>query len=252
VSSHEELRASLGEAMSGPGSVIATADRLCHACVDLLHVDGASITLLHDGASQGTFGSSGELSKKLDELQFTYGVGPCIDSVRDGAPVLVEDLCDPREQRWPVYSGAAVDLGVRAVYALPIVLANTYVGALDLYGHDPGPLLGDSLIGALLAAELAALPLLDLLSAGTAGSDIDDEDVHGWDRLAMLSRVEVYQATGMLMGQLSCSAPEALIRLRAHAFAEGMTASQVAWAIIDRRIVLEPDHDPEEEAEVRP
>lgn len=239
--SHDEIRASLGEAIGGTGSGSVTADRLCHACVRLLRVDGASISVMNEGTSQGTFGSSGALSKQLDELQFTFGTGPCIDSVRQGRPVLVEDLRDPYETRWPVYAAAVVDLGVRAVYALPIVLANSYVGALDLYRHAAGPLLGDSLIGGLLAAELAALPLLDLLTADAGTADTDDEDDSGWDRLASLSRVEVYQATGMLMGQLGVGAPEALIRLRGHAFAQGLTASQVAWEIIERRLVLQPD-----------
>jgi hypothetical protein len=247
--SHHELRASFEMALGGSGSVLA--DRLCHACVQLLEVDGASISLMHDGASQGTFGSSGPLAKQLDELQFTLGVGPCVDAVRQGGPVLVPDLDDPRDQRWPLYAGAVVDLGVRAVYALPIVLANSYVGALDLYRHTAGPLLGDSLIGGLLAAELAALPLLDLLSAGTDTDTVtDDENDRGWDQLASLSRVEVYQATGMLMGQLGVNAPGALIRLRAHAYAHGLTASQVAWAIVERRLVLQLDDDHDADGDV--
>jgi hypothetical protein len=152
VVSQDEMRARLGEAIGGVGSGSVTADQLCHACVRLLNVDGASISLMNDGTSQGTFGSSGALSKQLDELQFTFGVGPCIDSVRQGGPVLVNDLGDPGDQRWPVYAAAVVDLGVRAVYALPILVANSYVGALDLYRHTAGPLLGDSLVGGLLAA----------------------------------------------------------------------------------------------------
>jgi GAF domain/ANTAR domain len=241
VVTHQQMRDSLGEAIGGTGSGSATVDRLCDACVRLLNVDGASISLMHDGTTQGTFGSSGALSEQLDELQFTFGVGPCIDAVRQGGPVLIEDLGDPGETRWPAYAEAVVNLGVRAVYALPVMLANSYVGALDLYRHAPGPLLGDSLIGALLAAELAALPLLDLLSPDVDALNAADEDDQGWDRLASLSRVEVFQATGMLMGQLDCGPPEALIRLRAHAFANGLTASQVAWSVVERHLVFEPD-----------
>jgi len=242
VVSHADLRASLGEAMGSAEPALSMADRLCAACVRLLEVDGASISLMLEGANQGTFGSSGELGQQLDEFQFTFGEGPCLDAVRWGGPVLVEDLQDPTEQRWPAYAEAVLGLGVRAIYAMPISAANSYVGALDLYRHQPGPLLGNPLIGALMAAELAAVPLLDLM-AGAADWASAAEDDGPWDQLASLARVEVYQATGMVMGQLSLGPAEALVRLRAHAFAHSLTASQVAWEIVERRLSLASDGD---------
>jgi GAF domain len=239
--SHAEMRNVLGEAVGSGDPDLSMADRLCHACVRLLDVDGAAISVMLEGSTQGTIGSSGELSRQLDELQFTFGEGPCRDAVRRGAPVIAENLADPGEQRWLAYAGSALGLGVRAVYALPISLANSFVGALDLYRHRPGPLEGDSRLGGLMAAELAVLPVLALMSADTdllAAADRHEP----WDQLASLARVEVYQATGMLMGQLGVGPAEALVRLRAHAFAHDLTASRVAWLIVDRQLSLEPDH----------
>jgi ANTAR domain len=220
---------------------MSTADRLCHACVDLLEVDGAAISLMVDGSSQGTFGSSDGLSRQLDEFQFTFGEGPCMDAVR-GGPVFAANIADVAETRWPAFVGSAVGLGVGAVFALPISLANSYVGALDLYRHKPGPLLGNSLLGGLMAADLAALPLLDMISAEAALA-ASGRDEPAWKQLAALARVEVYQATGMVMAQLGLGPAEALARLRAHAFAHGRTASQVAWSIVERELSLEPDND---------
>lgn len=57
-----------------------------------------------------------------------------------------------------------------------------------------------------------------------------------------MERVEVYQATGMLIGALNVDPTEALVRLRAHAFAHDMTAAEVAWEIVERRLPLDtPD-----------
>ena len=95
--------------------VLAAADRLCEACVDLLDVDGASISLIKDGGTQGTFGSSGDTSRALDELQFTYGQGPCIDAVASGRPVIAEDLDSPVEDRWP----ALTEVTVPAAHFVP-------------------------------------------------------------------------------------------------------------------------------------
>ena len=168
---------------------------------------------------------------------FTFGEGPCLDAVRWGRPVLVSDFEAPGAQRWPASGRALLDAGVRAVYALPVMISRDPVGALDLFSTRPGSISDESLDGGLWAAELAALPLLDLMT-----SEVDweaaAEDGDGWEQLASLQRVEVYQATGMIVGGLDVDPAEALVRLRAYAFARGLTASEAAWAIVERRVVL--------------
>lgn len=235
----DRMRAALGQAVAGSGSSLAAADRLCRACVDVLTVDGASISLLHNGASQGTVGASGDLSRRLDELQFTFGEGPCYESARSAGVVLVPDLADPAEQRWPAFSAAVLESGVRAVYALPVSAATAPIGVLDLFRSAPGLPSAQDLSGGLLAAKLAALPLLDLLGGQQERDRGPDQDAVS--ELAALERVEVYQATGMLISALGVDANEALVRLRAHAMATDQTASEVARAIIERRLMLDRD-----------
>ena len=237
MNARDRLRRDLGAAMATADPGLSAADRLCVACVDLLRVDGAAISLINSGEPMGTFGSSGELSRRLDELQFTYGEGPCMDAVSSGRPVLAADVGDHREQRWPAFSRAVLDSGVRAVFALPVTVAHTTVGALDLFCNEPGPLSEDRLHGGLWAAELASLPLLDLMTADVDWPTVG-EGAGGWEQLASLERVEVYQATGMIIGHLDVDAAEALVRLRAYAFAQGLTASEAAWAIVERRVSL--------------
>ena len=53
-----------------------------------------------------------------------------------------------------------------------------------------------------------------------------------------MSRAEVSQATGMLVAQLEVEPAEALVRLRAHAYATGRSATDVARDILDRRLRL--------------
>jgi hypothetical protein len=235
-----QWRAELGAAIDGADSALAAADLLCLACVDLFEIDGASISLTFEGSTRGTFGSSGELSRHLDELQFTFGEGPCLDAVRDGGPVLVADLDDPSEQRWPAFRGALLESGVNAVFALPVRIANDHIGALDLFRHERGSLTERELTGGLLAAELAAVPLLNLMT-----DDVDwygaGQGDDGWEQLASLERTEVYQATGMIVGASEVGATEALVRLRAYAFSHNMTASEVAWDIVERRLRLDSD-----------
>jgi hypothetical protein len=145
VAARERLRAELGAALAGAGGPLSAADRLCHACVELLEVVGAAVSLMHEGSSHGTFGSSGEMSRRLDEFQFTFGEGPCLDAMRSGRPVLVGDFEAPDAQRWPAFGRAMLDAGVRAVYALPVMISRDPVGALDLFSTRPGSMSDEGL-----------------------------------------------------------------------------------------------------------
>ncbi len=206
----------------------------------LLDIDAAAISLVFDGAASGTLGSSGEHARTYDELQFTLGEGPCLDSVALRAPVLVADLAELEESRWPIYGPAMLSHQIRGVFAMPVLVAGEYVGALDLFRVKPGQLDGNHLIGAVAAAELAGIPLLDLL-----GDDLqaaaNDPDSDAWAELNALSRAEVSQATGMLVAQLDVEPAEALLRLRAHAYATGQSATDIARDILEWRLVLGDD-----------
>jgi hypothetical protein len=248
----EAIRAQLNAAVAGAPPGIPAANALCVASVGLFGVDGAAVSMVYEGASRGTFGSSSEASRRLDEYQFTFGEGPCLDAVATREWVLVPDLDSPDERRWPAFAGAVLDDGIRGVFALPIMVTSMCVGALDLFRDAPGPMGDDQLAGATMAAHLASLTLLDLMAGDVPGYDPDSDsdpdpdaaEEDGWGRLAELDRIEVYQATGMLISQLDVGPAEALVRLRAHAIATGQTASQVARAILERGLELErDDHD---------
>lgn len=230
----DQLRAAMGE-QRGPGA----ADRLCQACVRLLGIDAAAISLVFDGAHIGTLGASTAAARNYDEEQFTLGEGPCLDAVARRRPVTVIDLAEPGENRWPAWGPAMLAHQIRGVYAMPILVAGDYVGALDLFQNTPVALTVDQVIGIVAAAELAQIPLLDLLdhsmaeTVATPGSD-------AWDELNTLTRAEVSQATGMVMAQLHIEAPAALVRLRGHAYATGRSVTDVARDILDHRLRLDP------------
>jgi ANTAR domain len=185
-------------------------------------------------------GSSGASARLYDELQFTLGEGPCLDSVALRAPILVTDLANASDVRWPAYGPAILAYRIRSIFAIPVVLAGEYVGALDLFRAQPGELAGEHLAGAIVAAELAGIPLLDLMDSDLRAA-VNDPDSNAWAEFNVLSRAEVSQATGMLVAELEVEPAEALVRLRAHAYATGRSATDVARDILDRRLKLEDD-----------
>ena len=206
----------------------------------LFGVDGAAISLVFSGVTSGTFGSSNAAARDYDELQFTIGEGPCLDSVSTRGPVLVPDLAKSDFIRWPLYRPALLDKKIRGVFAIPVVLAGEFIGALDLFKTQPGELRVDQLAGAVIAAELAGAPLLDLMHSDLQAA-VNDPYSSAWADLNALSRTEVSQATGMIVAQLGVEPAEALVRLRAHAYATNRSATDVARDILDRRLRLEAD-----------
>ena len=78
---------------------------------------------------------------------------------------------------------------IRGVYAMPVVVAGQYVGALDLFRSDPDLLDAEQLAGALVAAELVKIPLLDLLAEDMQAA-VGDPDSDSWAELTTLSRAE--------------------------------------------------------------
>jgi hypothetical protein len=149
--------------------------------------------------------------------------------------VLVPDISDGAIRRWPVYAPAILDAGIRAVFAFPLQVGAARLGALDVFRVRPGPLSRTELGQAFTFAEQAVTMLLDGQERAVDGPD-------GLDG-AIENRAELFQAQGMVMVQLRVTLAEALTRIRAYAYAEDRRLSEVAAAIVARRLRF--DRDPE-------
>lgn len=223
------------EAVLGPlhdvddGSVF---DELCRGCVREFAITGAGVTVIVDGSPQGALGVSDELSRRVEELQFTFGEGPCVDASRTRQAVVEPRLADALS-RWPVFAPEAVKAGVEAVFAIPLQLGEASFGALDLYRDTPGPLAAGELSDAKAIADGAVVMMLALQGAsapGTLPPALDDMAEY---------RAVVHQAVGMISVQLSVSVDEALVALRARAFQTGIAIGDLATDIVARRTRLD-------------
>lgn len=234
----DRVREHLTAAIGGVRRGRAVADGLCTALVGSLNVDGAALAIsVNDGQISRSLGTSGPLSSELIELQFMLGEGPCLEAATSLIAVMATNLSGAWAAQWPTFAGAASRLDVGAVFALPVAVAKFPIGALFLHRHRPGQLTDAELTGAFFAAELAALPILDVMRMDLQLA-VEDDTSPAWDELASLTRSEVYQAAGVLIAQLGVSPTEALVRLRAHAFAYGKSTSQAAYDILEHRVRL--------------
>ncbi|MFJ9376160.1 GAF and ANTAR domain-containing protein [Streptomyces sp. NPDC101455] len=209
---------------------------LCRTCVSLLPVaSGLSVSVMADEADLGVvLCASDGVAARLAEIQYTLGEGPSREAVRLRMPVFATDLtCAPDTRRWPLFSTQAARAGAGAAFSLPLAGAGNTLGTLDLYKDAPGSLSGAHLRAAQLVADAVALAVIALDHASP-----DPEGVVTWLAGAEADHEEVHHATGMIMVHLGVSAEEALLRLRARAFAQGRTAAEVARAVVDRTLDL--------------
>jgi len=209
---------------------LALIERVAVACVQSTSVDGTGVSLVTPQGNRGIVFATNTVSGKLEELQLSLGDGPCVDAATSGNPVLLDDLRDVGEGvslRWPAFLSEAAGMGVRSVFALPLSIGAIALGTMDLYRSTPGPLQPAQLSAALLAADSMAVALLGL-NEGHSRLDDDNSD---WSP----HLVAVHQAAGMMRIQLGVDIQEALIRLRATAFAEQRSINELAGDVVANR-----------------
>jgi len=199
---------------------------LVHGCARALPVSGVGLALMTEGGPAGTVAATDGPALELEELQYTLGEGPCVDASRSGRPVLQPDLAATAPHRWPAFAGGALAAGVAAVFAFPLRVGAIRVGVLDLYRATPGPLSAEHLREALSYADAATMLLLHLQTRARS-------DGFAPDALAVLDdRAEVHQATGVVSVQAGVALAEAIVLLRARAYAEQRPVGDLARDVL--------------------
>src|SRR3954447_1237112 len=90
---------------------------LVRLCARALPVSGVGLALMTDDGPAGTVAASDDGALQLEELQFTQGLGPCVDASRPGRPGLTPDLVSTSPGTWPQFGAGADAAGLRAVFA---------------------------------------------------------------------------------------------------------------------------------------
>ncbi|MGJ7441731.1 GAF and ANTAR domain-containing protein [Aquipuribacter sp. MA13-6] len=227
---------------SGQGSGADLPQRLVDACAAALPVSGVGMVLMTDAGPVGVVAASDGPATVMEDLQFTLGVGPCVDASGSGRPVLVADLAHVGPQRWPPFAAGALEAGIRAIFAYPLRVGAIRLGVLDLYRDTSGPLGEAEHRVALDYADAATAVLLHLQSrTPVPGSDDGDGDEVLVD--VVNQRAEVHQASGMVAVQRDVGLPEALVLLRARAYATGRPVLDLARDVVARRVSFAGDDD---------
>jgi GAF domain-containing protein len=205
------------------------APTLCSTCASLVGLRGAAIVVVTDGAHRVVLCSSNATASVLEDLQTTLGEGPGIDAYRRGVPVVEDDLAHSGRSQWLAFAEPALEAGAAAVFAFPLRVGAVPLGALT-FSHDrPGRLSDDQYADARTVADVVTQVVLALQAKAPPGM------VAQALAAAADDAVEIHQATGMLSVRLGVTLGEAMVRLRAIAYSEGLSLAEVARDVIARR-----------------
>ncbi|MCO4255078.1 GAF and ANTAR domain-containing protein [Pseudarthrobacter cellobiosi] len=141
--------------------------------------------------------SSDALARNLDELQNSFGRGPCLTALRTESMVHVPDL--DADVRWPKYNQAARQMGIGSILAVPMHLHAPAQAVINLYSPntDGFPHHGiDATVGLAGIAAKALDLALNIAQLRDARDDL---------AAALKSRTVIDTAIGAIMAQNRCN-----------------------------------------------
>ena len=167
----------------------------------------ASITVVVRGRPM-TPASTGALAKRLDEVQYSQGHGPCLHAASSGE---LTEIPDTRiETRWADYSRRAAEEGNLSSLSVPLPIDDDMVGALNIYARRPNAFDERSRADALRFGPYAGVALSNIHAYSSA------RDLAENLQAALDSRAVIDQAKGILMERHKLTADQAF-QLLAHA-----------------------------------
>lgn len=164
-----------------------------------------AVTLLREKKA-ATAASSDPRAAALDEIQYTYGDGPCMTAARTHTLVHVPDVTT--ENRWPGYTDAAVAAGIGSVLGVPFELEGEAKAALNIYSSQPQAYDQADIEAVVHQVGLASSGLR--LAVRLAGHRDTAADLAA----ALTSRTTIDLAVGIIMAQNRCPQHEAVAILK--------------------------------------
>ena len=161
-----------------------TADQLILYAVKAVGASCGGITMLRSRGHLETLGATSPTVIEVDDAQYAFKEGPCIDAATESKLVVSGRLAT--DARWPRWGPEAARLGMGSVLSAEMHGRGTRIGALNLYSeHESAFTREDAELASVLAAQAAALMAVMSSEAGL--------------RDAMETRTLIGQAQGMLM-----------------------------------------------------
>ena len=149
-----------------------------------------------------TAAGSSARAVELDLVEQALGDGPCIRSLREMTPVMIDDVStDPR---WTTYNRKLMESNVHSTLGVPLEITSEASAALNFFATRPHAFTADVYDKAVGFAAAAHNTLHLSVRINTAQNRADDLEA------ALESRTAINLACGVIMAQNRCSQEEAM------------------------------------------
>ena len=200
---------------------------LAEVAVDLLGVRGSAVTLAGSDGNLAVLAQTLDELRPLEELQVAGPEGGPVLAVSSGAePTLLD--AGGRSDRYPSLAAAAMKLGIRYVYAVPIRRRGETFGSLTLYAEHSGDLGQHERDIARAIADIAATGVVQRRAVAAADLQVLQLEQ------ALASRVVIEQAKGILLAKGQADMDQAFLTLRRYARNRHRPLEDVAREVISR------------------
>lgn len=162
---------------------------------------------------------------ELETLEIDAREGPCLEAYQTGEQVVCGDLRETMD-RWPTITPKALEMGLLAVYALPVRLRGDRIGALNLYREQTGVFDGEDIRLAQALADVAAIGILQ------ARRGADAEERSAQLQGALDTRVIIEQAKGAIAERYGVTPTRAFEAIRSVARSSNRKVTAVCQEII--------------------
>lgn len=191
-------------------------------CARLLGVSDVTVSFFAV-SDQYTLSASSDDARSLDEWEFTFEEGPCIDAAVTSTSNMTQ-TAEAHNTPWPRLSAKASAIGYRSIAGVPIGIRGTTFGTLNLHDRD-GTITTETLANARHIAGAIAPLIVASLSRQQPDGPADHDMFH--------------QATGMVMSQMGIAVEAAVEVLRAHAWAHDRLLTDVADEVVSHRLTFQ-------------
>jgi len=218
-----ETFTSLTDTLVDAYDVVELLQTLVETCADVLGIDAAGILLANDDQEL-------EATRLVEVLQLDAEAGPCMTSFATGRVVTCPDI-EVAPAEWAMFRTGALALGFRSVHAVPLRLGSNVIGTLNLFGVGVGSLAESDLRVARALADVATIGILHERSLR------EHEVVRAQLQRTIGSREVIEQAKGVVSYLRGVSIEDAFAVIRGYALEHHEPLSEVARAIVQRRLV---------------
>ncbi|WP_029116452.1 GAF and ANTAR domain-containing protein [Mycobacterium sp. URHB0044] len=195
-------------------------------------VDGAGVTLVDAkcGAPHAqAWSATPQFVCDIDALQHdVLKEGPCVTCMETHRPAVSGSIgCDPR---WPHFGGHVARMGVHSVLALPLMIADQVIGAINAYAYQRDAFTEHAV---QLGAQFAGPAAVSVYNAQLLASAQERTD-----RLqrALSTRAVIDQAVGIIRSRSGGTAEEAFDRLTRMSQADNVKLKLVAERLVEEAV----------------